>query len=151
MLSFLLFAFNLVNMIRLFCYDFGPKNRNEKKRPLLKTRELSKNARNLKKYFHLCPRDPFCQNMPDLSNWVFDPQYDFQIQNPKKVPPLDFKNLSENVSFSETYADLRSETTFYEKQEKIHNSRKSCQNALKIELRYVGGIPNLQKKIRTKI
>ena len=65
---------NLVNMIRLFCYDFGPKNRNEKERPLLKTSELSKNVRNSKKSLHLCSRDPFCQNRPDLSNWVFDPQ-----------------------------------------------------------------------------
>ena len=62
---------NLVNMIRLlFCYDFGPKNRNEKKRPLLKTRELSKNVRNSKKSLHLCPRDPISQNKPDLSNLV---------------------------------------------------------------------------------
>ena len=138
-------------MIRLFCYDFRPKNRNEKKRPLLKIRELSKNARNLKKSLHLCPRDPFCQNRPDLSNWVFDSQYDFKIQNTKKVPTLEFKTISENVSFSKKYADLRSEMTFYEKQGKIHNSRKSCQNALKIGLRHVGHIPNLQKKIQNQI
>jgi hypothetical protein len=75
-------------MIRLFCYDFGPKNRNEKKRPLLKTRELSKNARNSKISLHLCPRDPFCQNRPDLSNRVFDLQYGLKIQNTKKEPTL---------------------------------------------------------------
>ena len=99
----------------------------------------------------MCPRDPFCQNRPDLSNRVFDPQYDLKIQNTKNVPPLEFKKISENVSFSEKYADLRSEMTFYEKQGKIHNSRKSCQNTLKIELRHVGHIPNLQKKIQNQI
>ena len=73
MLSFLLFAFDLVNKIRLFCYDFVSKNRNEKKKPLPKTRELSKNARYFKKSLHLCPRDPFCENKPNLSNQNFDP------------------------------------------------------------------------------
>ena len=38
--------------------------------------------------------------------------------------------------------------TFYEKQRKIHNSHKSCQNSLKIGLRHVGHIPNMQKKIQ---
>ena len=123
----------------------------KKKRPLLKTRELSKNARNLKKSIHLCSRDLFCQNRPDLSNRVFDPQYGLKIQNTKKLPPLEFKNLSENVSFSEKDADLRSETVFYKKQRKNHNSRKSCQNTLKIEVRHVGHILNLQKQIQNQI
>ena len=40
--------------------------------------------------------------------------------------------------------------TFYEIKTKIYNSYKSCQNALKIRLRYVGHIPNLQKKIQNQ-
>ena len=45
---------------------------------------------------------------------------------------------------------MQSENTFYEKQGKIHNSRKSCQNSLKIELTHVGYISNLQKKIQNQ-
>ena len=45
---------------------------------------------------------------------------------------------------------MRSETTFYEKQREIHNSRKLHQNALKIELSHIGHIPNLPKKIKNQ-
>ena len=62
------FAFDLVNKNGLVRCNFGPKNRNVKKRPQLKTSELSKNARILAISIHLCPRHAFCQNIPVLTN-----------------------------------------------------------------------------------
>ena len=60
MLSFTFFAFDLVNKNRLVHYNFRPKNRNVKKKILLKTNELSKNARILAISIHLCLRHAFC-------------------------------------------------------------------------------------------
>ena len=62
------FAFDLVNKNGLVRYNFRPKNRNVKKRPLLKTSELSKNVRILAISTHLCPRHAFCQNRLVLTN-----------------------------------------------------------------------------------
>ena len=45
---------------------------------------------------------------------------------------------------------MRSETAFYEKQEKIHNSHKSCQNSLQIGLKHFGHIFNLQNKFQNQ-
>ena len=67
------FAFDLVNKNGLVCSNFRHKNRNLKKRPLLKTSELSKNAIILAISIHLCLRHAFCQNILVLTNRVIEP------------------------------------------------------------------------------
>ena len=67
------FAFDLVKKNGLVHYNFRPKNGNVKKIPLLKTSELSKNAKILAISIHLCPRHAFCQNRPVLTNQVIEP------------------------------------------------------------------------------
>ena len=62
------FAFDLVNKNGLVRCNFRPKNGNVKKRTLLKTIELFKNAKILAISIHLCLRHAFFQNMPVLTN-----------------------------------------------------------------------------------
>ena len=69
----LIMIFNIINKIRPICHEFRPKTLNEDNRPLLKIRELSKNVKILKRYFHLCPRDPFCQNKLVFANRISEP------------------------------------------------------------------------------
>ena len=70
---FLILIFDLVNKIGPIWYEFRSKTPNAEKWPLSKIRELSKNVRILKRYFHLCPREPFCQNRPVFANWIIEP------------------------------------------------------------------------------
>ena len=67
------FAFDLVNKNGLVHCNFRSKNGNVKKRPLLKTSELSKNAKILAISIHLCPSHTFCQNRLVLTNRVIEP------------------------------------------------------------------------------
>ena len=115
MLSFTFFAFDLVKKNELVRYNFRSKNRNVKKRPLLKTSKIFKNVRILEISIYLCPRHAFCQNKPVLTNRVIEPWYDLQTENTKKKSYLKFRELSKNVNFSKKFANLRLKIFFYEK------------------------------------
>ena len=69
----LIMIFNLVNKIEPICHEFGSKTLNVEKRPLSKIWEISKNVKNFKIYFHLCPWEPFCQNRSVFANQIIEP------------------------------------------------------------------------------